>query len=119
MILSNFFRSKILYVSTGANEESIYDKVVVGKAVYIYNHIAIINTTSSYTRFRIGVDVIPVFHLHEEFVSPLVSVLYWTKSPLYVYPDERLQVKIEGATIGDKFEINVQGYLKVQELINA
>lgn len=119
MILRNFFRSKIEHVSVGSSEENIYDKVVVGKAIYIYDHISIINLSNNYTRFRIGVDVIPVFHYHEEYVSPLVNVLYWSKSPIYVFPNERLQIKIEGATSGDKIEINIQGQVKVEELLDA
>ena len=107
----HFFRKKLLFISAGISEENIYDIGVDGGFAYVYTRIAVENLSSGYTKLRIGVDSIGEFQQYEEQLLPLTAVLYWTSDALYIFADQRLQIRIYGATLGDRIEVVCQGYV--------
>ena len=117
--MRQYFRKKIELVSTGAASESLYDIIVDSGLIYIYTHISVENLTSAYSKLRIGVDSVSEFQQHEEEISPAAGRVYWTKSDIYVFPVERLQVVVSGCSAGDKLEVLAQGYIEKAEKLNA
>lgn len=114
-----FFRSKIVFVSTGAAVENIYHTKVDPGMLRFYTRIAIENINSAMTELRVGVDSRGEFHQHIEQDSPSSATLYWIADPLYIYGSERLQARVTGATAGNRIEVNVQGYEISEDDLNA
>lgn len=114
-----FFRRKIIFISAGDASENIYDVFVDPDRIRFYTRIAVENLNTAMTEFRLGVDSGREFHPHEEQDSPAAATLYWTDKILYVFGGDRLQVRVTGATSGDRLEVMVQGYEENREAIDA
>jgi hypothetical protein len=114
-----YFRRKIIFISAGAAIENIYDAFVEPERVRFYTRISVENLNSAMTEFRIGADSGREFYQCEEQDSPAAATLYWTDKILYVFGGDRLQVRVTGATSGDRLELILQGYEEKREAIDA
>lgn len=113
------FRDKIIFISGGVATENIYDIYVDPDFTRVYTRISIENLNNAMTELRVGVDHGGTLHQHIEQDSPAAATVYWIADPLKVFGSERLQVRITGATAGDRIEINTEGIEMPDEVKNA
>ena len=91
----------------------ILDHPVPSGARLFVQHISVEDRTTlaAAVRFGRGTDQLEP-HWWEEQLTIAVNTVRWMEKELHIVPDgERVIVRVDGATLGDRIHVEIEGYL--------
>jgi hypothetical protein len=73
-------------------------------------YVSVINETSSYTRLRIGKEVLGHFNPYYEEGTPAANEIYWTTEKFICREGTKVTAELTGVTLNDVLKMRVEGY---------
>lgn len=96
-------------VAAAGTNELEHDVVSPGR-FYCFQHIGVINETSTYTRLRIIARTGGADHLLTSQQSPTSDRLYWDTETYFLGEGEQLVSELTGCTLSDVLKMYVRGW---------